>query len=239
MKKEIIFILGILVWQNVQAQKIGEFPALTDWYENPLGFHPLNLHTSNGILIPAIAATACLLLTKKDSILINKISFYSDNGISHGYFVPRTIMYQNNTGFFIHTRRWLHIGAEFTIYHPRDGFNDTWGFGLRPMIRFLPVDKDSYRLFFESGAGLMYFINEFPQPTSGFGEFSEPRKGTHWNGTPQYGIGAEVNVNQSLALNFGVQHVHVSNGNTWGEERNPGHDSNGFYVGFSYRPIKN
>ncbi|MFN7117667.1 MAG: acyloxyacyl hydrolase [Saprospiraceae bacterium] len=237
--KKILFIgLILTMLQNAHAQKLGTLPPFTDWYENPLGFHPLNLHTGNGIIIPAIAATACLLLTKKDTTLVNKISFYSNSGISHGYYLPKTTMYQNNTGFFIHLRKWLHIGAEFTVYHPRDGFNDTWGFGVRPMVRFLPIQKDSYRIFFESGAGLMYFLKEFPQPTSGYGEFSEPRTGTRWNGTPKYGVGAEVNVNQSLALNFGVQHVHVSNGNTWGKERNPGHDSNGFYIGFAYRPMQ-
>lgn len=239
MKSIIIIFLFIFIFEQAHSQSFGEYPAFTDWYENPLGFHPLNLHTSSGIIVPAVAAAACLLFTKRDTLLINRISFYSEGGISKGYYLPKTTMCQNNIGFFYHTRNWLHLGAEFNVYHPRDEFNNTWGFGIRPMVRFLPINKENYRLFFESGAGLIYFLNEFPQPTSGYGEFNEPRMGTKWNGSPKYGIGAEINIDKSFSVLFGARHVHISNGDTKGTERNPGHDSNGFYLGFSYKPIKN
>lgn len=51
---------------------IGSLPPFTKWYQNPLGFSPISLHTNNGIIIPAIAAGAILLLTDSDTTLTKK-----------------------------------------------------------------------------------------------------------------------------------------------------------------------
>ena len=102
-------------------------------------------------------------------------------------------------------------------------------------MRFYPVHREKFRLYFESGAGIIAFVEKFPQPSGFFGDY---RTGTHLNGSPKYGIGAEFNLNPRLSLQVGIQHVHVSNGNTWGAENNPGHDSNGFSVGVLWRPDK-
>lgn len=235
MKKIVSILILLSFYSSSYSQTFGELPPFTKWYENPLGVYPLELHTSNAILIPAVALTVSLLLTKKDSSLAHRFSLYEEGGFSWGYFVPNTSVYQNNVGFLYHPRKWVAIGTTFNAYHFRDGFNNTWGFGIRPVIRWYPLNKERFRLFFESGAGLIRTEDEFPQPTTGYGEFSEPRTGTHWNGSPIYGIGAEVSFDPRFSMQVGVRHVHISNGNTKGKDRNPGHDSNGFFIGFLYK----
>jgi hypothetical protein len=106
------------------------------------------------------------------------------------------------------------------------------------VFRWYPVNGESFRLYFECGAGIIGIADNFPKPTSGYGFRSDGRTGTHFNGSPKYGIGGEANLTKEVSALFGVRHVHISNGNTSGEDRNPGHDSNGFYLGFSYRPEK-
>jgi hypothetical protein len=227
----------ILVCQSVQGQSskpaFGHFPPFTKWYQNPLGISPLSLHTGNGLWLPMIAATAILLTTHRDTTIVNRISYFNESGISHGYYASKTSVFQNNTGMLLHVRKWMALGGEINAYHVRDDVNDTWGFGLRPFVRFYPVHREKLRVYFESGAGLIMFLKEFPQP-SGF--FGDNRMGTHLNGSPKYGIGAELNIDKATSITFGIRHVHVSNGDHPGYERNPGHDSNGICFGFLYTP---
>ncbi len=201
------------------------------WYENPLGFSPLNLHAFNGFLVPALAVGACLLLTKADPALADRFAFFSEGGVSWGYKYPRTTLYQGNAGVLYFARKWLSVGAELGLYVPHDEFNSTAGIAIRPFARFYPVNTASFRLYFESGAGVIAFFRKFPQPTG-----LDPRLGTNLNGNPRYGLGFEVNLGPRTALLFGALHVHVSNANLWGVGRNPSHDSNGFFVGLTYRP---
>lgn len=200
------------------------------WYTNPLGFNPIELHTKMGFIIPALAVGTCLLLTKKDTTLKNKISIYNESGFSWGYKYPYTSLSQNNTGINYALRRWMSIGAEFDLYFPKDAFNSTWGIAIRPFARFYPINKNKWRLYFESGAGLVYLFDNFPQPTD-----QDGRLGTHLNGTTKYGLGGEVNFSRMASVVFGIRHLHVSNGNTEGVERNPSHDSNGIFIGFSHK----
>jgi opacity protein-like surface antigen len=224
--KQMIFgVIGVLMFfKEANAQ----FPYGDQWYENPLGFKPLELHTSMGFLVPAVAVGTCLLLTKKDPNLKDRLSIYNETGFSWGYKYPYTFMPQNNTGINFQLRKFMSIGIEWDIYLPRDEFNQTTGFAIRPFARFYPINKEKWRLYFESGGGFIYLLNEFPLPTD-----RDNRLGTQWNGTTKYGIGSEINVTKSMAILFGVRHLHISNGNTKGVERNPSHDSNGFFLGLS------
>jgi hypothetical protein len=214
---------------------IGSFPPFTKWYQNPLGVSPVSLHTGNGIYLPAIAATAILIFTKKDTTLHHRLTYYDDAGVSFGYYASRTTVYQNNIGLLYQVRRYMSLGAEFSTVHVNDDDNNTWGLGLRPFVRFYPLTRENFRLFFQSGAGLILFGDTYPKP-SGF--FGDNREGTRLNGSPRYGIGAEFRLSRYLSGQAGVWHVHFSNGDHPGYERNPGHDSNGFSLGLLYRPIK-
>lgn len=217
-------LLGIHI--NAKAQY---WPG-DHWYDNPLGFEPVKLHTSMGFLLPAVAVGACLLLTDKDTTLHNKIAIFNESGFSWGYKYPHTFMSQNNTGINFQLRRWMSVGVEFDIYVPTDRYNSTIGFAVRPFARFYPVNNDTWGLYFESGGGLVYFVDNFPKPTD-----QDDRLGTNLNGTTKYGIGSHINFTLFTSVVFGIRHLHVSNGNTKGVERNPSHDSNGFFIGFSHK----
>lgn len=221
----LFFLLGLSNSQAISQYAIGDH-----WYDNPLGFEPLNLHTSMGFFVPAVAVGTCLLLTKKNPGLQQKLSGYNDIGLSWGYKYPETFMPQNNTGINYQLRKFMSIGVEFDICVPRDDFNATVGFAIRPFARFFPVNKPKWRLYFESGGGFVYFPTEFPEPTD-----QDGRLGTHLNGITKYGLGSEINISNSTAIMFGVRHLHISNGNTKGVERNPSHDSNGLFVGLNYK----
>lgn len=125
------------------------------------------------------------------------------------------------------------LGAEFSTVHVRDDINNTWGYGLRPFVRFYPVHKNQFKLFFQSGAGLIWFSDNYPKP-SGF--LGDNREGTQLNGSPKYGIGAEFKLGKKLFGQLGFWHVHFSNGDNPSYDRNPGHDSNGFSIGLIYKP---
>ncbi|PAC26503.1 acyloxyacyl hydrolase [Flectobacillus sp. BAB-3569] len=222
----IVVILTLMLFNNTKAQ----YWQGDSWYNNPLGFEPVKLHTSMGFIIPAVAVGTCLLLTKKDPNLKDRLSIYNETGLSWGYKYPHTFMPQNNTGINFQLRKLMSVGVEFDVYFPRDDFNKTTGFAIRPFARFYPINKVKWRLYFESGGGFIYLLDEFPKPTD-----QDNRLGTQWNGTTKYGIGSEINVSKSTAIMFGVRHLHISNGNTKGVERNPSHDSNGFFVGLSHK----
>lgn len=227
-----LLLLCCLFAQNLQAQ----FPPFTQWYENPLGFKPLNLHTANGIIVPAAAATAILLLSKnKPGAQTQHFGWYQDLGVSFGYYGSKTTIYQSNTGFLFGARSFMSLGVEVSSYYANDEVNHTGGFGLRPFVRFYPVHGEHFKLFFQSGAGLMYFLDEYPQ-ASGF--FGDNRVGTRLNGTPKYGLGSVFQLSQNFQGQIALWHVHVSNGNHPSAERNPGHDSNGFSLSLIYRKHK-
>lgn len=222
-------VLLVVVLTNGAAR--AQFWEGDSWYTNPLGFEPVKLHTSMGFLIPAVVVTSCLLLTSKDSSLEHKVSYYNEAGLSWGYKYPYAVLVQNSTGVNFFLRRYLSVGCEIDEYVPSDDFNHTVGFAIRPFARFYAVNQDSWKLYFESGGGFVYFLDEFPKPTD-----RDDRLGTQLNGTTKYGIGTYVSLNRHTDVLFGIRHVHVSNGNTKGVERNPSHDSNGFFVGVSYIP---
>lgn len=217
------------------GNSFGSLPPFTKWYQNPLGVSPISLHTGNGIYLPVIAATAILIFAKRDTTHRDRISYYDDIGVSYGYYASKTTCYQNNIGFMFRVRRYMSFGAEFSTVHVRDSKNNTWGFGLRPFVRFYPVHRDNLKLFFQSGAGLILFADTYPKPSDFFGD---NREGTRLNGSPKYGIGTEFKINRQLSGQVGLWHIHFSNGDHPSYERNPGHDSNGFSFGLIYQPAK-
>lgn len=219
--------------QQTVANFFGTLPPFTKWYQNPLGVSPIALHTGNGLYIPLIAASAILIFTKNDSSLLSRISFYSDFGYTKGYYGSFSNLIHNNIGLNYMLRKYLSGGVEFSQVYIRDTDNNTYGLGIRPFIRFYPINKENFKLYFQSGAGLQYFIDNFPQP-SGF--FGDNREGTRLNGSPKYGLGTEIRINSKWNINAGLWHIHFSNGNHPSIDRNPGHDSNGFSLGITYNP---
>lgn len=222
-KLTLLALIGIFSVAHSGAQ----YAQGDSWRTNPLGFEPLGLHTRMGFILPAAAAGIILLTTK--SYDGAEVSFFDTLGYSRGYKYPETNLFQNNVGVNYQVRKYLSIGAEFSWYRPFDDFNGTDGFGLRPFARFFFLSGSRLKLYFESGGGIIGFLDEFPKPTDRDG-----RLGTFINGTTKYGLGGEIAVSDEISVILGVQHVHVSNGNTLGAERNPSHDSNGGFLGIAY-----
>lgn len=218
----ILAILIALAFGQAKAQ----YAYGDNWYHNPLGFAPLNLHTSMGFIIPAVAAGTCLLLTKKDTSLHHKLSMYSECSPSWGYKYPHTLLWQVNTGINYQLRKFMSVGVELGALFLNDRFNHTAGFDIKPFARFYAVNNKNWKLYFESGGGLVYALTEFPQPTD-----QDLRRGLQLNGITKYGIGSELTLSGNTSVLFGIRHLHISNGNIKGVERNPSHDSNGFFLG--------
>lgn len=206
------------------ANPVSAYDGEEQWYENPLGFEPLSLHTRNGFILPAIVVAAGLLFTDSDSAEI-AAGWIGQGGLSFGYKYPYSNLWQVSVARSWRLRDWMSGGVELLVYHPADMFNNTLGIGIRPYARFYPVRFENVEFYIESGGGIIWFVDSYPQPTD-----QDPRLGTPWNGTTKYGIGADYTVG-TLRFTTGIQHVHVSNGNTSGVEHNPSNDSNGLYVG--------
>jgi len=230
MKKSIVLFSVICMALTTPFIANAQYPYGDRWYNNPLGFEPLNLHGGMGFLVPAVAVGTIMIFTKKDTSLQKRLSLYNETGLSWGYKYPHTFLAQNNTGINFRLRKYMSIGVEFSVYVPDDAFNKTVGFAIRPFARFYPFNRSKWNMYFESGGGLIYFHETFPSPTD-----QDNRRGTYFNGTTKYGIGSEIKLTQRNALLLGIRHVHVSNGNSKGVERNPSHDSNGFFVGYSIK----
>ncbi len=227
-------ILFVVISPSLLGQvnnSFGTFPPFTKWYQNPLGISPISLHTGNGIIVPAFAAATILILTNSDSTLTKRLSIYDDAGYSKGYYGSFSNLIHNNVGINYMLRQYLSFGVEFTQVYITDDINQVFGIGIRPFFRFYPINNDNFKLYFSSGAGLIYFFDNFPKPSGFFGDL---REGTRLNGCPKYGIGAEFNLNSKFMINAGIWHIHFSNGNNPGYESNPGHDSNGFSIGLTY-----
>lgn len=224
----IYIITGLFIF-GYGTKCLAQFPIQDKWYQNPLGFNPLNLHTNMGFIVPAAITGVALLLTQRDTSLQNRLSIYSEMGVTSDYKYPYSTIIQNNTGINLLMRKWLSVGAEFCTVKPFDDYNNTQGFAIRPFARFYALNKKHWRLWFESGGGIICFTDNFPKPTS-----HDDRLGTYWNGITRYGIGTSVHISNNIDARMGVSHLHISNGNTKGADRNPSHDSNGLYAGLSW-----
>ncbi len=199
---------------------------------NPLG-SPFNLHLGAGVVyLSAFTGVAYFLTRKNKEIEDKRLSFYFESGLNYSYEFQNTIIPETNLGVNFKVTKWLAYGADIGIYSPRDDFNQATGLSmLRIFNKFYFVDNDKFRLWFENGVGVVYFNNIFPKATP-----ADERNGTNWNGVVKYGLGSEFNINSSLSVLLGIRHLHFSNAEIRGRERNPSMDSHGFFLGVTYNP---
>jgi hypothetical protein len=200
-----------------------------------LGLKPLELSTAFGFLWGSAAVAASLIFTKKDPSFQKRMAVYYETGFSAGYKSPYTGVFQNSTGIMYTIRKWMGAGLEWNSFHFKDRTNNTWCFGIRPFARWYPYSNKKTGLFFEYGAGLSYSLDKFPLTGTGW-EADTARTGTKFNLTSKYGIGIVIYCNSRFSLQSGIRHFHLSNGNLAGIQRNPSHDSNGFFAGIIYKP---
>ena len=229
----IITILSFLILPQHSHAQLRKNPEAR--INNPLGFSPLNLHLGRGAMyVSALTGVAYFLNKKNKEVEDKRLSFYLENGTMWGYRHPATVIPETNLGFNFKVLKWLSYGADMGVYFPKDEFNQSSGFSmLRIFNRFYFRDTDKFRLWFESGVGVVYFTKIFPVATD-----RSDRFGTYWNGVVKYGLCAEFNINPALSVLIGARHLHFSNADIKGRQRNPSSDSHGFFVGVSYQPRK-
>jgi hypothetical protein len=230
----ILFLIITLSFSELSnGQTRGIYPPFTKWYQDPLGFKPLQLSTAFGFLWGSAAAAVSLIFTKKDPALKRKIAAYYETGFGTGYKSPYTNVFQNDFGVMYKIRKWMDAGLGWNTFRFKDKTNNTWCFGIRPFARWYPYSSKKASLFFEYGAGLSYSLNKFPLTGTGW-EADTARTGTKFNLTSKYSVGVVFNLNDRFSLQTGIRHFHLSNGNLAGIQRNPSHDSNGGFLGIIY-----
>lgn len=233
LRTPILICFGILLYNMSNCQTDKLYPPFTKWYQDPLGFKPLELSTAFGFAWGSTAVAACLILTKNDSAFQKRVSLYQEAGYGFGYKSPYTVVFQNDMGIMYSVRKWMTLGLGWNSFHFKDKTNNTWSFGIRPFVRWYPYKSKRIALYFEYGGGVSYSVKRFPLTGTGW-EADTARTGTRFNLTSKYGIGTELHFNNRLSLQSGVKHFHLSNGNIVGIQRNPSHDSNGFFIGLKY-----
>jgi hypothetical protein len=215
------------------SQKPGIYPPFTKWYQDPLGFRPVQLSTAFGFVCGSAAVAACLLLTKKDSAFQKNVSVYWDGGYGIGYKPPYTNVIQNNVGVMYGMRNWISLGLEANFSHFKDHINNTSTIGIMPFAKWYLYKGQTVNFFFQYGAGVSYSFKQFPLSGTGW-EADTARTGTQFNFLSKYGMGTEIHIKKRFSLEAGVRHFHLSNGNIKGIQRNPSHDSNMFFAGIIY-----
>jgi len=210
------------------------YPQFTKWYQDPLGLKPLQLSTTFGFVWGSTSVAAYLLLTKKDSAIKKKFSFFADAAMSFGYKPPFTTATENSVGLLYDLRRCMAVGLEWNSFHFKNNIDNTYAFGLRPLARIYAHKSKKVKLFFEYGAGMSFSLKKFPGIGTGK-DADTGRTGTQFNLTSKYGVGIEVDTKKKLSVQLGARHFHLSNGNIKGLKRNPSHDSNGFFAGILYK----
>jgi opacity protein-like surface antigen len=83
---------------------------------------------------------------------------------------------------------------------------------------------DQFTLFIDGGVGFIYADHNLPFEGDG----------THWNFTPQWGVGATYHLRDNLHLIAGTRWFHASNAGLAGEGRHPGSNALMAYAGLMW-----
>lgn len=229
----ILFLPLLLSVQKGNSQEKNPYPPFTKWYQDPLGLKPLELSSATGFVWGAAAVASCLLFTKKDTGFSKNVSVYQESAWGWGYKPPYTTAWQQEVGLSIDVRKFLTLGMGWNIFSFRDKTNNTMAFGLRPFAKWYPYRGKKFNLFIEYGAGICYAVDRFPLTGTGW-QTDTARTGTRFNFISKYGAGLTFHFRERISLASGIRHFHLSNGNIRGIQRNPSHDSNGFFLGLTY-----
>ncbi len=109
------------------------------------------------------------------------------------------------------------VGHRINSSSGATGWAGETNFNLR--WHFLTVDR--WTVFGEGGCGFIYSDHELPADGDG----------THWNFTPQGGIGATYLVKDNFFILGGIRYFHASNAGLQGSDRHPGSNAVMGYIG--------
>ncbi len=97
--------------------------------------------------------------------------------------------------------------------------DDASAVGINILFRWHFMEGEDWTVYLDGGAGLLQTSETFPA------------SGTHFNFTPQGGIGGTLKLHGRSHLIGGVRWYHLSNNDKNGGVRNPGYDSALLYAG--------
>lgn len=100
-----------------------------------------------------------------------------------------------------------------------DGDDSGTAFGFDLLFRWHLLRQDRWSLYVDGGAGILYTAKSFKTDS------------THFNFTPQAGIGTTWHLNEKTHFMVGTRWHHVSNADIKGPEHNLNHDAPMVYGG--------
>lgn len=103
------------------------------------------------------------------------------------------------------------------------------GLGVTPKLRWHPLAYGPVTGYVDVGLGLALTSTSFPT-------IGNDNKGTFINFTPQLALGLTWRINETYLLNVGYRAYHLSNAGIIGQNRNPGYDGSGYFIGVM-RPL--
>lgn len=118
----------------------------------------------------------------------------------------------------------LDIIPAAVVFEPsrvRRGSSTIYGAGLSPLGLKLSLGQSWIKPFLAGNVGFLYFQHSIPVPRS-----------SHFNFTPEIGLGVDFFLTPKQALTLGYKVHHISNAGLG--DNNPGMDSHVIYAGFSF-----
>ena len=148
---------------------------------------------------------------KTPHLLYGEIGNYLEFGYDNSYLTTVNGGYV----FFHRPRIWLAGEANvFKFWHPD---YSTLGIGLRPSVRFYPIQQPRYGIYLEAKGGPIYMFPEYEREAINY--------------TLLASVGVDVRLSTHNSLYIGAGYTHYSNGKRWGDARNPTWDGLGGQVG--------
>jgi hypothetical protein len=154
-------------------------------------------------------------------------SFQTYGSVSFGSRTGRLYLAHMGLGYFLLDGFSINLEAvgggvrEPGAFAGEDDWATLAGFDLLARWHFLR--GEGWSIYAEAGAGMIYASREFPPG------------GTHFNFSPQVGLGATVRVMGDARLMLGCRYHHISNASIQGSDRNPGFDGIMPYAGLMFR----
>lgn len=232
MKKIIIHTLVIctlILSVNVSAKSLGSgsYETKEDWPDFPGLKSSSFLTLTNQDVFIGVASAAALSYYLSEYVFEDQkdITFYNlRSGMSQG---SGKRIYLQNFGVEKRLSSWFAAGLEVNSQYWKDyqtaasGQREGIGGGAMAFFRWYPLDIGKASLFIEYGTGVFYGNRPFPFD------------GTRFTFNHLSHVGVEYPLDSNTKLRFGYGNFHQSN-NNW-QEPNPGSNSNGFTINFSWK----
>ncbi|MBT8196011.1 MAG: hypothetical protein HKO56_08115 [Bacteroidia bacterium] len=218
-RRLLIIILLVHCANSVPAQDAWQWQDPADLGTIDLGNKYLTLTNVTGLVLSEI-------LSKNDTALeySNRYHFIL-YGEYHREYIKRSAIsdvYLLKGRYGYQFKRWVSVGAELQIYYFKNTEVETTGLGFATYYNWYLFNKDSWKFYFDNGAGALYSLKSFPE------------SGTKFNFNTFYGFSAQIKVNRNKYLKLGVRNIHISNAFLFGDDKNPAFDSIGFLAGIRF-----